>query len=84
MIRIATVALMGMAMAASAAHAQDSNMKPSGGKMMSGSSDTSKAQMSDKDTKTMKMCQGMSHDDMMKNKKCMDMMKMHPDMMKTQ
>ena len=32
--------------------------------------------------KTMKSCQKMSHDAMMKKTKCSAMMKMHPDMMK--
>lgn len=39
---------------------------------------TSKTQM-----KTMRMCEGMDHDKMMKTKKCMAMMKMRPDMMKS-
>ena len=38
--------------------------------------------MSAADKKMMAKCQGMSHDMMMKNKGCMKMMKMHPDMMK--
>jgi hypothetical protein len=38
--------------------------------------------MSAKHMKKMKSCQAMDHDMMMKNKGCMKMMKMHPDMMK--
>ena len=38
--------------------------------------------MSMADKKMMAKCNGMSHDMMMKNKGCMKMMKMHPDMMK--
>ena len=38
--------------------------------------------MSAADKKMMAKCNGMSHDMMMKNKGCMKMMKMHPDMMK--
>ena len=41
------------------------------------------SKMSSADMKKMKSCQGMSHDMMMKNKGCMKMMKMHPDMMKS-
>ena len=37
--------------------------------------------MSAKDTKTMKKCNAMSHDMMMKNADCMKLMKTHPDMM---
>ncbi len=39
--------------------------------------------MSPAEMKTMKSCQKMSHDAMMKSKKCGAMMKMHPDMMKS-
>jgi hypothetical protein len=88
MIRLTTIALMGLSIAAAgAAYAQDSGATPkstmSSGQMMSGKSDMSKSKMSDEDTKTMKMCQGMSHDAMMKEKKCIDLMKVHPDMMKS-
>jgi hypothetical protein len=38
--------------------------------------------MSKHDMKTMKKCQAMSHDKMMKKSSCMKMMKMHSDMMK--
>ena len=38
--------------------------------------------MSASDKKMMTKCSGMSHDMMMKDKGCMKMMKMHPDMMK--
>ena len=37
--------------------------------------------MSMADKKMMKKCGAMSHDMMMKNKRCMKMMKMHPGMM---
>jgi len=37
--------------------------------------------MSKSDTTMMKKCQGMSESAMMKNQKCMAMMKKHPDMM---
>jgi type IV secretory pathway TrbL component len=53
----------------------DSMMKKDG--MMS-----SKMKMSASDKKMMTKCSGMSHDMMMKDKGCMKMMKMHPDMMK--
>ncbi len=39
--------------------------------------------MSPAEMKTMKSCQKMSHSAMMKSKKCSAMMKMHPDMMKS-
>ena len=39
--------------------------------------------MSHHDQMMMKSCQSMSHDMMMKNRGCMKMMKMHPDMMKS-
>ena len=45
--------------------------------MMNDNMHMSKTQMN-----TMHRCQSMSHDMMMKNHKCMMMMKMHPDMMK--
>ena len=54
----------------------DSMMKKDG---MSGSH----MKMSAADKKMMTKCSGMSHDMMMKDKGCMKMMKMHPDMMKT-
>ncbi|MGH6676054.1 MAG: hypothetical protein ACRECE_07530, partial [Xanthobacteraceae bacterium] len=38
--------------------------------------------MSKRDMAMMKKCQSMSHTAMMKNKKCMAMMKKHPSMMK--
>jgi hypothetical protein len=41
----------------------------------------SRGQMSKADMATLKHCQAMSHDMMMKNAKCMKLMKMHPDMM---
>jgi len=39
--------------------------------------------MSKSDTAMMKKCQGMSQSAMQKNKKCMAMMKEHPDMMQS-
>ena len=45
-------------------------------------SSDSKMKMSMADKKMMAKCNGMSHAMMMKNKTCMKMMKMHPDMMK--
>ena len=41
----------------------------------------SSSAMSKADMATLKHCQAMSHDAMMKNAKCMKMMKMHPDAM---
>jgi uncharacterized protein involved in copper resistance len=60
------------------AYAQMSNDSMSKGSMMSGD----KMKMSASDKKKMTKCQGMDHDMMMKDKGCMKMMKMHPDMMK--
>ena len=62
---LATLALLG-----GAAYAQDSMTHND---MTNG--------MSKHDMMMMKKCQGMDHDMMMKNKGCMKMMKMHPDMM---
>lgn len=39
-------------------------------------------QMSKMQMKTMRACEAMGHDKMMKSRKCMAMMKAHPDMMK--
>lgn len=58
------------------AQAQNDTMKKDG--MMS---EDSKMKMSAADKKMMAKCKGMSHAMMMKNKGCMKMMKMHPDMM---
>jgi hypothetical protein len=44
--------------------------------------DSGMHRMSAKHMRMMKSCQAMDHDMMMKNKRCMKMMKMHPDMMK--
>jgi hypothetical protein len=60
------------------AYAQMSNDSMSKGATMS----DSKMKMSMADKKMMTKCQGMGHDMMMKDKGCMKMMKMHPDMMK--
>ena len=88
MFKISIAALTGVAMAIAAygAQAQDNNMKPADGGMMAGKpamSSSMNGKMSDADMQTMKMCQGMNHDAMMQNKTCTDMMKMHPDMMKS-
>ena len=48
------------------------------GSMMAGDD----MKMSKTQMMAMKKCHGMSHRMMMKNKKCVSMMKMHPDMMK--
>jgi hypothetical protein len=84
MIKTATTALIGLSLAALAvggAYAQDSAMKPADGKMMMSGGMMSK-KMSDKDMATLKMCKEMSHDAMMKDQKCMELQKMHPDAMK--
>lgn len=47
-----------------------------------GVSGAANAAMSKSDTKMMKKCESMSESAMMKDKKCMAMMKKHPDMMK--
>ena len=62
------------------AFAQDAMAKDSMHKDAMMSSD-SHMKMSMKDKHMMTKCQGMDHDMMMKNKGCMKMMKMHPDMM---
>jgi len=80
MIKTTTAAVIGLGMAAftfAGAYAQDGAMKPADGKMAMSS------KMSDKDMATMKMCKEMSHDAMMKDQKCVDMAKMHPDAMKS-
>ena len=62
---------------------------PAFAQMQSGSMDKgamssgSDMKMSMADKKMMTKCQKMSHAMMMKNKGCMKMMKMHPDMMKS-
>jgi hypothetical protein len=78
MFKTTTAALLGLTLACAGggAFAQGSAMKPADGKMMAG-------KMSDKDMATMKMCKEMPHDAMAKDARCMDMMKMHPDAMKT-
>ena len=73
---ICAAALFGTALGAPAYAQMESGMKKDG--MMSGDH----MKMSMKNKKMMTKCQGMSHDMMMKNKSCMKMMKMHPDMMK--
>jgi hypothetical protein len=84
MFKTATAALLGLTMACAAggAFAQGNAMKPADGKMMGGNAMMA-GKMSDKDMATIKMCKQMSHDAMAKDAKCMDMMKMHPDAMKT-
>ena len=96
MFKTATAALIGLSLAAGAAGgalAQTGGgaMKPLGGQMMSGhmmsgqmmsgKSGMSKT-ASPEDVKAIKGCQAMRHDAMIKDHKCMDMMKAHPDMMK--
>lgn len=57
---------------------------PAAAQMSSGSMSSDKGmKMSAADMRMMKSCKRMSHDKMMKNQKCMDMMRMHPDMMKS-
>ena len=74
---ICAAALLGAAVGAPAyAQMESGSMKKDG--MMSGDH----MKMSMKDKKMMSKCQGMDHGMMMKNKSCMKMMKMHPDMMK--
>jgi hypothetical protein len=86
MFKTATAALIGLSLAVGAsggAFAQTGGgaMKPSGGQMMSGKSGMS-SKASPEEAKAIKACQAMRHDAMIKDHKCMDMMKMHPDMMK--
>ncbi len=86
MLKTATSALIGLGLsviAFGAAHAQDGAMKPADGKMMMSGKAMGKT-LSDDDIKTVKMCKGMGHDAMMKNSKCTEMMKTHPDAMKTE
>ena len=85
-LKTASLGVAFLAFAGGAAFAQTNstdNMSSSGvmssGSMNSGAMDTS--HMSKADMATMKRCQAMSHDMMMKDAKCMKMMKMHPDMM---
>ena len=68
--------------AGSPALAQMQNDSMSKGAMSSDEGMMSGKKMSMADKKMMAKCNGMSHDMMMKNKGCMKMMKMHPDMMK--
>ena len=65
------VIALAFAVAAGSAFAADDAMK----------SDAMK--MSAHDSKMMKSCQAMTHDAMMKSHACMKVMKMHPDMMKS-
>jgi hypothetical protein len=84
MIKTAIAALMGVglaAIAAGGAYAQDGAMRPSDGKMMMSGGMMSK-KMSDKDMATLKMCKAMSHESMMRDHRCMDLQKAHPDAMK--
>lgn len=77
-MRILTlVAISAMSIAAATpALAQDAMMK-------GGMKSDKMMKMSAADTKKMKSCQAMSHDMMMKDAGCKKMMKMHPDMMKS-
>ena len=81
-MRIVTAATAAALLVTMPAMAQMSNGSMSSDQMSSGSmSSGSKMKMSMADKKMMAKCKGMSHDMMMKNKGCMKMMKMHPDMM---
>ena len=66
------------AMIAGAMSAPASAQMASGNAMSSGHM----MKMSASHKRIMTKCMAMSHDGMMKNKSCMKMMKMHPDMMK--
>lgn len=87
-----TVAAAAAILAVTPALAQMSNGSMSSGQMPSGSMSSGQMsngsmasdpsmKMSAADKKTMAKCQGMPHDMMMKNRSCMKMMKMHPEMM---
>ena len=68
----------------SPATAQMSGGAMPSGSMSSGSmSSEGDMKMTPADMKMMKSCKAMSHSRMMKNAKCMEMMRMHPDMMKS-
>lgn len=79
--RILIIAAASVFAAGTPALAQMQNDSMSKGSMSSDHMMSGK-KMSAADKKMMAKCQGMSHDMMMKNKGCMKMMKMHPDMMK--
>lgn len=70
------IAISALTMGAVPALAQDTMMKKDS--MQSGQMTMSATEM-----KKMKSCQAMSHEKMMKNAGCARMMKMHPDMMKS-
>ncbi len=73
-MRIATlIAVSVLSVAAVPVLAQDNMM----------SHDKMSMKMSAADKRKMASCNAMSHDKMMKNAGCMKMMKMHPDMMKS-
>ncbi|WP_416462954.1 hypothetical protein [Sphingomonas sp. VDB2] len=77
-MRILTlIAISAMSIAAATpALAQDAMMK-------GGMKSDKMMKMSAADTRKMQSCQAMSHDMMMKNAGCKKIMKMHPDMMKS-
>ena len=81
-VRMMCVAAAVAMVAGAPAYAQMSNGAMSNGSMSSGSMMAGSKKMSMSDKKMMTKCQGMDHDMMMKDKGCMKMMKMHPDMMK--
>jgi hypothetical protein len=72
---------MGLSLSAAACGAALAQTSGAAPKESSGKSGTAN-KVSNKDMATIKMCKEMSHDAMMKDQKCMAMMKMHPDMMK--
>ena len=61
--------------------AEGGAMMKSDGAMKTDSMAAKPMAMSPRDMKTIKACNAMSHDRMMKSKACMTMAKMHPDMM---
>jgi hypothetical protein len=82
-LKTAALGLAMLTLAGGAAFAQSGGaMMKSDGAMKTDSMAAKPMAMSAKDMKTMKSCNAMSHDMMMKNKTCMTMSKMHPDMMK--
>ena len=84
-IKIMSAALALAAAATTPIMAQDTMGAQTGsatnGASMAPSTATSSGTMSKSQMAAMKKCQAMSSDMMMKNKKCMSMAKMHPEMM---
>lgn len=82
-LKTAALGLAMLTLAGGAAFAQSGGaMMKSDGAMKTDSMAAKPMAMSAKDMKTMKSCNAMSHDAMMKNKTCMKMAAMHPDAMK--